>query len=121
MIAAMTDGPAMSALGIGTVFVALSMLVAVVNLMARALRGGGGRRSAGAASASAAAEGRDGPQRQSTASAGGSHEGADRLRAALAAYGLHRRRRVAVRGPETPSAWLLAGRVRQLRGPRGED
>jgi Na+-transporting methylmalonyl-CoA/oxaloacetate decarboxylase gamma subunit len=116
VIAAMTNGPAMSALGVGTVFVALSMLVGVVNLTARILRGGARRRSSSAVAATGATPHED-PQHRPKTDVSSKHDvGIDRLRVALAAYGLHRRRRVAVRGPEAPSAWLLAGRVRQLRG-----
>lgn len=100
----------MAVVGIGTVFVALAIIVAIISLIARML---------GAAEAPAmppvelvvgvdtqAARGDDSDRRR---------------RIAIAAYGFHLARRVAVRSNVPASPWLRAGRQAQVNriGSRG--
>ncbi len=85
-----TGGLNITVVGVGTVFIALSMLVAVLTVMARLF---------------SVADGGQNSDRHDT----------DLLaRVALAAYGLHAASRTAVRGPAPASAWLRAARSRQV-------
>jgi Na+-transporting methylmalonyl-CoA/oxaloacetate decarboxylase gamma subunit len=99
----------MALLGIGTVFAALTVLVAALRLASRAV---------------AAPE----PHLARTLEPGGAsvvqERGEDLELVALAAYALHLARRVRIAEPGTVSRWLLAGRMRQtapfLRRESGE-
>ncbi len=104
------SGPIVSVIGIGTVFVALSLLVAVLSLLAKILN----------KQEAAESDGRAEPGQAATEAAPAAATDQDELlRVALAAYGLHQRYRHSVRGPAAPSAWALAGRARQvMRDPR---
>lgn len=95
MDAATTAGLNITVVGVGTVFLALSMLVVVLTIMGRILAGETGKDP--------------GPEASSDDS------GRDVLeRVALAAYGLHAASRTAVRPPEPASAWLRAARSQQV-------
>jgi Na+-transporting methylmalonyl-CoA/oxaloacetate decarboxylase gamma subunit len=93
-----------TAFGLTTVFLALLGLVGLLTLMGRLL-GGTGKKAQPAAAAPAAAK--SGTTKE--------EPGADieRLRhIAIAAFALHKSRRVAVRGPSPSSEWGTAARVR---------
>ena len=118
------SGPVVMVLGIGTVFTALVLLVGIVTLLARAVAGepliqnevdwvknrldrdkaGGGTAQPhpvpGAPVAAMASQ-----DAEETAV-----EAEELKLVAIAAYGLHQRRRVNVPPPPTPSPWLRAGR-----------
>jgi len=100
----------MTTIGVGAVFVALALLIAVVVLTSRFIdrRENGGKQDSEQAGvdASDVTEAPDG--------------GAHLLRIALAAYGLHSFSGVAVRGPEPVSHWGTASRVAQLKRSPGK-
>jgi sodium pump decarboxylase gamma subunit len=101
-----SSGLNMTVVGLITVFLALSLLIVVVTIMARLVGG-----SAATAPARATAAGTS-----STAAAGESaaFERDELARVAVAAYALHQARRVSVRGPAPASPWLRAGRQTQV-------
>ena len=93
-------------IGVGTVFLALVFLIAVLSLTERLIGvsadarknspgGGAGRES-------------DPPVEPLEGAPG------NLIEIAVAAYCVHKARRVAVRMPEPASAWLMEGRARQL-------
>ena len=109
MDSTMTSGPVIAVLGIGAVFVALSILIATITLVGRILRRPSdsfGEPSAGRSVASTTSA--------PTGAAAERGDGDALLLVALAAYGMHRRRRVSVRGPSPSSAWAGEGRSRQV-------
>ncbi|MFP6627203.1 MAG: OadG family protein [Deltaproteobacteria bacterium] len=97
-----TSGLNVTVVGMGVVFTALMMIVAVVSVMARLLGTTNG------APGPASAEVPQIPDQQDHS------EGELRARVAAAVYAFHRRRSVAVRGPQPSSAWSRAGRGRQV-------
>lgn len=99
----------MAVVGIGTVFVALAIIVTIVSLTARMLT---------PADAPAIAVGGD----VRAVSDQSDPQGNEQLqRVALAAYGFHLTRRVSVRGHVASTPWLRAGRQAQVDRvpPRG--
>ena len=103
-----TSGPVVAVLGIGTVFVALALLIAVVTLIARLINGPGASADKPAAAAGSVVT----PEAASRP--GDEDAGPQLLLVALAAYGMHRSRRVSVRGPNPTSSWGRQGRSRQV-------
>jgi Na+-transporting methylmalonyl-CoA/oxaloacetate decarboxylase gamma subunit len=106
---AILSGPTMAVVGIGTVFVALAIIVAIVSLTARILT---------SADSTAIAVG------DAVSATGDQVESRDNDRlqqVALAAYGFHLARRVSVRGHVASTPWLRAGRQAQVDRipPRG--
>lgn len=110
LIASVTISPwGLSAIGIFVVFGALSTLVLVLMGFSKLLAdvpdpGHGGHASAAAPKPA---------PKPSAAPAGDDTEAL--LKVALAAYGLHRSRRITVRSPETTSSWLHSGRASQVQ------
>jgi len=101
----------MTVVGITMVYFALTMLVAVLVVLARIVHGADTaatkQRPTQPAVPSAST-------RDVSGTAGAGRE-AQRLElVALAAYGMHLRRRVAVRGSVASSPWSRAGRARQV-------
>ncbi len=112
-------GPNMAVVGISTVFVALTIIVTVVSIVARVLaRNEGASVSPEAASAFAAAA--EASTAQQSHVSRGSNDSADSdgnellRRVAMAAYAYHLGRRVSVRANVAPSPWLRAGRQAQV-------
>ncbi len=101
----MIGGWEMTVVGTTTVFLALSLLVAVLSIVARLIEG----RTATPAPAKPK---EPAPPQGARPPAGNDP---DLLAIAVAAYGAHRRRRVVVRPPSEASAWRLRGRSEQLR------
>lgn len=99
----LVSGWEMTVVGTTTVFFALSLLVAVLSVVARFLEG---RTTAPSASKPA--------PRSRTVEPTAANDDSTLLGAVLAAYGAHRRRRVVVRPPSEASAWRLGGRSEQL-------
>mgnify|MGYP001162774527 CR=1 FL=1 len=97
-----TSGLNVTVVGVGVVFTALTMIVAVVSIMGRLL----GAPNGAPVPATAELPQIPGEQDQS--------EGELLARVAAAVYAFHRRHSVAVRGPQPSSAWLRAGRSRQV-------
>ena len=105
---AILSGPTMAVVGIGTVFVALAIIVTIVSLIARIL---GTDESLPLPPAAPAVD---------IEAAAMQASGKDRLQqAALAAYAFHLSRRVTVRAHVPPSPWLRAGRQAQVDRIRG--
>ena len=103
---AILSGPTIAVIGIGTVFVALSILVAVISVTARFLA----RRDAPAAPHAAPAG-----ATVATRTTEDSTPDRDRLLSvALAAYAFHLDKRVIVRAHVASSPWLRAGRQAQV-------
>ena len=99
---AILSGPTMAVVGIGTVFVALAIIVAIVSLTARILASPDTTAIAVSDAVGAASdqvESQDGERLQ---------------KVALAAYGFHLARRVSVRGHVASTPWLRAGRQAQV-------
>ncbi len=92
----------MTVVGTTTVFLALSLLVTVLSIVARLIEG---RTTVQAAPK---------PAPRTVAPPSPSDDDPILLEAALAAYGAHRARRVVVRPPSEASAWRLGGRSEQL-------
>ena len=113
----MTSGPVMTTIGIGAVFVALVLLIAVVVITSRLINrreNGGGRNSPQVVKgARCSGEGRGGGSKNASGSNARRPNRALLLRIALAAYGLHRRNSVTVRAPESVSHWGTVSRVAQ--------
>ena len=103
-----SSGLNMTVVGVTTVFLALTLLLAVVTIMAKLVGGETATASPGAKAASASGA--------APIPAGGSPavERDELSRVALAAYALHQARRVSVRGPAPASPWLRAGRQNQV-------
>ena len=128
MDAAITSGPVMTTIGVGAVFAALGLLIAVVAVTSRLINrrenGSGGRRDKDRTSR------QETPAVQSGVAAGRvgrEHAASDardqhlrRLAIALAAYGLHLRRSIAVRKPGPISQWGAASRVAQRERSPGK-
>jgi Na+-transporting methylmalonyl-CoA/oxaloacetate decarboxylase gamma subunit len=106
----LTGGSAMAVIGVGTVFIALTVLLAAVRLTSRILN----RPGAPAPLASAGGLARDAPAvRPDT--------GDDLEYVALAAYALHLARRARTSVPGPPSRWMIAGRLRQTAPFQGQE
>ncbi len=104
------SGPVVTIIGVTTVFIALAMLIGVLNVVTWILD----RQKAAAGEPTAAPM----PSADVAAAdtAGDSSSDDELLLVALAAYGLHQRRRVSVRTQQpTASRWALAGRAQELR------
>jgi sodium pump decarboxylase gamma subunit len=102
----------MAVLGISMVFLALALLIAVIGVMDKVLGRLGGKK---------AAPGTDTAAGASTVAAAsvslGKEKKKDELAAvALAAWGLHQRRRVSVRPAANTSRWAALARANQLAG-----
>jgi Na+-transporting methylmalonyl-CoA/oxaloacetate decarboxylase gamma subunit len=95
-------------IGVGTVFLALVFLVIVLFVVERLVG------VAGTGTSEAAAP--DVGEQQRSASA---DDTASLEKIAVAAFCAHKRFRIQVRSPEPPSAWLMAGRMSQLRRKLG--
>jgi len=109
--AAITTGPIMTTIGVGAVFVALGLLIAVVVITSHLIdrrENGDGTGDKGARSA-----GKHTSANKDAHTAGTHTDHTQLLHIALAAYGLHRRNGVAVRGPQPLSQWATASRVAQ--------
>jgi sodium pump decarboxylase gamma subunit len=102
MDSAIFSGPNMAVVGIAMVFVALAILVAVVSVVASqvARLETKKHRADGASKVAPTVRSDD--------------EEAALAQVAVAAYGYHLRRRVAVRRSVAPSPWLRAGRQQQV-------
>jgi len=98
-----TSGATVTFVGLVTVFLALTLLLYVVTALARLLKP---KQEPTATAALADADARASTESEPQADV--------LLLAALAAYGAHRARRVAVRGPQAATAWLRSGRLRQV-------
>ncbi len=124
------NGAVMTTIGVGSVFFALALLVAVINVVsgllnrefretsrsAAAASGSGNiAATAGTATAGAAATGAASPDRAETQAARSDDRHERHLRVALAAFAVHRERSVRVRTPEPVSAWGTGARLHQLR------
>ncbi len=110
---AIFSGPNMAVVGITTVFVALTIIVTVVSIVARVLaKNEGASVSPEAASAFAAAADASTAQQ----SHGSNDSAGNELlrRVAMAAYAYHLGTRVSVRANVAPSPWLRAGRQAQV-------
>lgn len=94
-----------TAIGIGTVFVALVFLVAVLFVVERLV--GITHSEPSEAAAPGAPD-----QEPLTTTTGDDTASLERI--AVAAFCTHKRFRIQVRSPEPPSAWLMAGRASQL-------
>jgi len=97
------NGPTMAVVGIGTVFVALAILVAIVSMIARLLTP---TETARAVPVTVDLE--------LDAAADAVGESRRRRQVALAAYAFHLARRVSVRSQVASSPWLRAGRQAQV-------
>jgi Na+-transporting methylmalonyl-CoA/oxaloacetate decarboxylase gamma subunit len=107
----------MAVLGISMVFLALLLLIIVIGIMDKVLARLGGKTAGPATTAGLASD--DGVSASTAMGAGEGPEKDDLPSVALAAWGLHQRRRVSVRPAANSSRWAALARGNQLAGTRG--
>lgn len=107
----------MAVLGISMVFLALLLLIIVIGIMDRILARIESKTAGPAAAATLASD--DGVSASAAMGAGEGPEKDDLASVALAAWGLHQRRRVSVRPASNSSRWAALARANQLAGTRG--
>ncbi|MBC8293537.1 MAG: OadG family protein [Proteobacteria bacterium] len=110
MDAGAVSGPSMAVLGISMVFLALLLLIVVIGIMDRILARLSSKKAGLATDAKAESS-------TVAAASAGEEEKKDEMAAvALAAWGLHQRRRVSVRPAANTSRWAALARAKQLAG-----
>ncbi|HIF64722.1 MAG: OadG family transporter subunit [bacterium] len=117
MDAGAVSGPSMAVLGISMVFLALLLLIIVIGIMDKVLARIEGKTAVPAPTASLASE--DGVSASAAMGKAEGQEKDDLTSVALAAWGLHQRRRVSVRPAANSSRWAALARANQLAGTRG--
>jgi len=113
MDAGAVSGPSMAVLGISMVFLALLLLIIVIGIMDKVLARIEGKTAVPGTNAAT------GASTVASASAGEEEKKGDLTSVALAAWGLHQRRRVSVRPAANSSRWAALARANQLAGTRG--
>jgi sodium pump decarboxylase gamma subunit len=112
MDAGAVSGLNMAVLGISMVFLALLLLIVVITIMDKVLARLEGKKAGPGADAAAGAS----TLAAASVSVGKVKKKDELAVVALAAWGLHQRRRVSVRPAATTSRWAALARAKQLAG-----